>query len=420
LIRNFKQSTATYSTLDGIDEAMIIDSERPATSYRDKYIHSNLEVNQRTNVLAKSDDKMIDETRHTIAGELFKFQDEESGRMQRTQSVFQHLKNLIDDQQKNTIKYSNQSKNTSAFQTTSKNKIIEMIIERYLKEYEIDEDKWCNLLKEFTHRASESVKPHRFMLDDEIDVKIICNEWGSHTDSKYVNGVVVKKNVIDKRLIDFHNDPRILLLSNSLGYVRNDKDFTDFESIIKQEAHTVDIVKEKLARANPDIVVVEDDVSKKVLDTLRSENITIISNIDSDSMKRLERVTQTLIYPSIHLLESSTILGTCESFHIQRYNHKVRNGNKSAYVHTDRNLIFFEGTPAHLGCTILLFGDTIENLDKVKKCLHKMIHKARDVILESLFLSKINCNIQVSDPLADSKQMFLSYQNVFEDQPKFI
>jgi hypothetical protein len=177
---------------------------------------------------------------------------------------------------------------------------------------------------------------------------------------RYINGVVIKKNVIDRRLNAEHKDPRILLLSNSLGYVRSEKDFTDFESTIKQEVHTVDIIREKLGRVQPDIVVVEGDVSKKVSDTLRQENITVVSNLDPDTMKRLERWTQSLIYPSIHLLESTTMLGIWEDFHIKNFNPKLKSGAKTAYIHTDRNLIFFEGTPPHLGWTILLFGDTIE------------------------------------------------------------
>lgn len=58
-----------------------------------------------------------------------------------------------------------------------------MIIDRYIQEFEIDKDKWYKILKDFTRRASESVKPSGFMLDDELDVKIICNEWGNYKDS---------------------------------------------------------------------------------------------------------------------------------------------------------------------------------------------------------------------------------------------
>lgn len=273
-------------------------------------------------------------------------------------------------------------------------------------------------MKDFTEKASKRVKPNSFMLDNEVDVKIICNEWGSYKDSAYINGVVIQKKVIDRRLNDTHNDPRILLLSNSLGYVRDDNDFTDFQSIIKQEDHFVEIIKEKIARVNPDIVVVECDISKKVADTLRDEKITVISNLDVNTMKRLERTTQTLIYPSTHLLESTTTLGTCSSFYIKRFSAKQHNHSKSVYVNNDRSLIYFDGTPDHLGCTILLFGDKLSNLEKVKSCLTKMINKSRDVILESILLSKMNLSLE-NTVLEDKNQyMFLAYQNIYVDEPK--
>ena len=256
------------------------------------------------------------------------------------------------------------------------------------------------------------------MLDDEVDIKIICNEWGSYKDSAYINGVVIKKNVIDKRLNSSNNDPRILLLSNSLGYVREDNDFTDFQSIIRQEDHFVDIIKEKIARVSPDIVVVEGDITKKVTDTLRNEKVTVISNLDPFTMKRLERTTQTLVYPSTHLLESTTTLGSWQSFYIKRFIAKSWKDQKSVYIENDRSLIYFDGTPEHLGCTILLFGDTIKNLEKVKTCLQQMIYKARDVILESIMLMKMNLQSEPKESDPNSKFMFLAYQNIFVNDPK--
>lgn len=49
-----------------------------------------------------------------------------------------------------------------------------------------------------------------------------------------------------------------------------------------------------------------------------------------------------------------------------------------------------------------------------------LIHKARDVILESLLLTKFNCSINTDDQDADSRKMFLAYQNIYIDSPKFI
>jgi hypothetical protein len=56
-------------------------------------------------------------------------------------------------------------------------------------------------------------------------------------------------------------------------------------------------------------------------------------------------------------------------------------------------LIFFEGCEPHLGCTILISGDTyveLEELKKVKLALREMLKLARNVFLERYFLSQMN------------------------------
>ena len=188
MIRNYKNSTVNYETFEGED----------TVDFQERQANTQYEFKNRTNTHKIELDKVrtqkysnltnlpVVDPNNSIAGELFKIQEEEMGRIQRTHSIIQNFKNLMEDQQKNTMKYSSQNMQTSEMQTQCKNRIIEMIIERYLKEYGIERAKWCDLLKEFTHRASESVKPHDFMLDAEIDVKIICNEWGSHKDSRLV------------------------------------------------------------------------------------------------------------------------------------------------------------------------------------------------------------------------------------------
>lgn len=309
----FKRSHQQYSHVEETkDEAEMIEGSRNENSQKyitkTNYFQSNINRFKKLTGLIKIKENRKQESQIAIGDQLFEFQedDEENFQKIRSYSFVRNFKTLMEETHNIYQKYSNQDKSIGSQQVKAKNKIIDMIIDRYIDEYKIDRDKWLNLLKEFTHRASESVKPNRFMLDYEIDVKILCNEWGSYKDSTYVNGVVIMKKVIDKRANDKHEDPRILLLSNSLGYVREDSDFTDFQSVIKQENHFVEIVKEKINRVSPDIVIVEGDVNKKVSDTLRASNITIVSNVDADTMKRLERCTQTLIYPSTHLLESSS------------------------------------------------------------------------------------------------------------------
>lgn len=41
-------------------------------------------------------------------------------------------------------------------------------------------------------------------------------------------------------------DPKILLITNSLGYVRDEEDFMDIESVIRQEEPYVQIILSKI------------------------------------------------------------------------------------------------------------------------------------------------------------------------------
>jgi hypothetical protein len=203
-ISKLNKDNRQYSQVeDEKEESEMIDDtkNRKAEEYISKhnYIQTNIDKFKKFTGLSKIDKKQ--ESHIAIGDQLFEFQEDDEDNFQkiRSFSFVRNFKTLMEEKDTIYQKYSNQDKSISAEQVKCKNKIIEMIIDRYIDEYEIDKEKWLNLLKEFTHRASESVKPNRFMLDYEIDVKIICNEWGSVKDSTYVNGVVIKKKVIDKR-----------------------------------------------------------------------------------------------------------------------------------------------------------------------------------------------------------------------------
>jgi chaperonin GroEL (HSP60 family) len=51
--------------------------------------------------------------------------------------------------------------------------------------------------------------------------------------SNYINGVVIKKSIAHKQMSWEIKDPKILLLSNSLGYIKDEEDFLDLATEIK-------------------------------------------------------------------------------------------------------------------------------------------------------------------------------------------
>mmetsp|Transcript_42700 Transcript_42700/g.41020 ORF Transcript_42700/g.41020 Transcript_42700/m.41020 type:complete len:84 (-) Transcript_42700:1048-1299(-) len=79
--------------------------------------------------------------------------------------------------------------------------------------------------------AVKSIQPSSRLLNDSIDInkfiKIFPLEWKNQSKSEYVNGVVFTKNVAHKRMpVDIQN-PKILLITNSLGYVNEEQGFMD-------------------------------------------------------------------------------------------------------------------------------------------------------------------------------------------------
>ena len=59
------------------------------------------------------------------------------------------------------------------------------------------------------------------MLGDSMDInehiKIKIIDWKDNQRSSYINGIVMSKSIINNRMAKVIDDPRILLLKESLG-----------------------------------------------------------------------------------------------------------------------------------------------------------------------------------------------------------
>lgn len=111
------------------------------------------------------------------------------------------------------------------------------IRERVIKEFELDHAKWSDILSQFVEKAIQTVRPWSYKCSDSIDitkyVKIQLIQYKDTSKCKYVNGVVIKKSIAHKKMRKEITNPRILLLSNSLGIQKDEEDFLDIEQEIK-------------------------------------------------------------------------------------------------------------------------------------------------------------------------------------------
>ena len=132
---------------------------------------------------------------------------------------------------------------------------INQIVEDEMRAGNIGPDTWAPYLHKFVIQAVDSVKPSSRYLKDSMDFnKFVEIQLLDHRDaskSQYVNGCVVMKNLADKRMPRHFDNPSILLLKGSLGFMRDSEDcsdpqtgrkqeiYMDINSVINQEEHYV-------------------------------------------------------------------------------------------------------------------------------------------------------------------------------------
>ena len=122
----------------------------------------------------------------------------------------------------------------------------------------------------------------------------------------------MSKNLADRRMQSAHEKPSILLVKNTLEIGQ-----TDLQSEIDQEEHLIKILSKKLEQIDPKIVIVEQDVTYKILCMLRDERkISVITNMDESKLNRIARLTETVTANGITVIDKRFSLGKCKSFRI--------------------------------------------------------------------------------------------------------
>lgn len=191
-----------------------------------------------------------------------------------------------------------------------------------MDEFKINKQRWNEHLLKYMVTAVKNIKPSTRMLRDSIDInkyiKIFLFEWRDQEKCQYVNGVVFNKNVAHKRMATEIDQPKILLITNSLGYVGEEEGFLDLETVVRQEEHYVQIILSKIKNIEPDLILVEKDISRLVLDTLMQDNKSVAIHVKSSIIKRIARLTQTIACPSTNLIDEKFVTGSCEKFRVEK------------------------------------------------------------------------------------------------------
>lgn len=106
----------------------------------------------------------------------------------------------------------------------------------------------------------------------------------------------------------------------------------------------------KIDAHHPDVLLVEKSVSRFAQEYLLAKDISLVLNIKRPLLERIARCTGSQIVSSIDHL-SSQKLGFCETFHVERFLEDLGTAGQGGKKLV-KTLMFFEGCPKPLGCTV--------------------------------------------------------------------
>ncbi|KAG6736171.1 hypothetical protein POTOM_061102 [Populus tomentosa] len=253
---------------------------------------------------------------------------------------------------------------------------------------ENDKESWLEIITSLSWEAATLLKPDMSKgggMDPGGYVKVKCIASGRCCESMVVKGVVCKKNVAHRRMTSKIEKPRLLILGGALEYQRVSKHLSSFDTLLQQEMDHLKMAVAKIDAHNPDVLLVENSVSRHAQEYLLANDISLVLNIKRPLLERIARCTGAQIVPSIDHL-SSPKLGYCEKFHVERFLEDLGtagHGGKKLV----KTLMYFEGCPKPLGFTILLRGANGDELKKVKHVVQYGVFAAYHLALETSFLA---------------------------------
>lgn len=229
---------------------------------------------------------------------------------------------------------------------------------------------WQSTLERLLLQVSVSVQPS-VKSGDDIDVrtyvKIKRVPGGRISESEYVDGVVITKNVAHKKMPRIYKNPRIMIITLPLEYHRVEGQYMALGPVVAQEKDYLRNLVQRIAAKRPHIVLAGNAVSRLALEGLLEANISVARPIKPSALNAITRSTQAEDISSMDRLAVEPKLGRCTVLRIQTFDHELIPGRR-------KTLMRFEGCHKEFGCTLILRGGDMETLGKVKEITDFMVY----------------------------------------------
>lgn len=184
--------------------------------------------------------------------------------------------------------------------------------------------------------------------------------------------------------------PSVLLLGSALSFNPSASDqLLSLDQLREGESEYIHHQVNKILELKPDLILCQAEVCRLAQDLLcdaPGKPVAVIQQVDASTMSRAELLLQTKIVKSTHLLTKQHILGFCDRFSLRRLStgsgvikeHTMdvspftslnNSGSYSTYA-------FLEGCPRGLGCAIVLRGNSLSRLARMKEIVTELIFRS--------------------------------------------
>ncbi|KAK3121755.1 hypothetical protein QOZ80_8BG0660460 [Eleusine coracana subsp. coracana] len=245
---------------------------------------------------------------------------------------------------------------------------------------------WLDIVSSLAWQAACYVRPDTKKggsMDPTDYVKVKCIASGDPSDSTFVRGVVCSKNVKHKRMVSEHKNAKLLILGGALEYHRVTNKLASIGTILEQEKEHLRKIVGKIEARRPNVLLVEKSASSYAQELL-AKDISLVLNVKRPLLDRISRCTGAQIASSVDSI-ASVRLGQCEMFKVQKV--LEFSSLKQTTRRSTKTLMFFEGCPRRLGCTVLLRGSCREELKRIKRAVQLAVFAAYHLSLETSFFA---------------------------------
>lgn len=107
-------------------------------------------------------------------------------------------------------------------------------------------------------------------------------------------------------------------------------------------------IKNMLDACKPNIILVEKAASREAQELLRKQGITLVLDMKPYRMERIVRCTGSKVVSLGKALIRPDVVRECDNFRIEKFVEDINSEGKKS----SKNLLFLEGLPKPLGCTV--------------------------------------------------------------------